>query len=145
METYHTVAGLSRVDAAYLAGIVDGEGTVTLTRKHRNENRQPAVTISNTERSLLEYVREVVGAGKITGKRTANKRHTPSYCFAIYNRQALALLEQIHPYLRTYKRKRSSIILRDYLLVTPRNGRYSEEQRLARARFEGTLLAIKAG
>jgi len=39
---------LSTVDAAYLAGFIDGEGTVTLSRKHKNENRQLAVTISNT-------------------------------------------------------------------------------------------------
>ncbi len=100
---------------------------------------------SNTERSLLEYVRDAVGAGKITGKRTASDRHTPSYCYAIYNRQALALLQQIHPYLRTYKRRRSPIILTEYLLVTPRNGRYSEQQPAARAAFEQSVLAIRAG
>lgn len=33
-------------DAAYIAGLIDGEGTVTLTRKHRNENRQLCVSIS---------------------------------------------------------------------------------------------------
>ena len=32
---------LSEVEAAYVAGIIDGEGTVTLTRTHRGENRRP--------------------------------------------------------------------------------------------------------
>jgi hypothetical protein len=41
---------LSKTDAAYIAGLIDGEGTVTLTRKHRNENRQiasPSAALKN--------------------------------------------------------------------------------------------------
>lgn len=35
---------LSQPDAAYIAGLIDGEGTITLTRKYRGGNRQLAVT-----------------------------------------------------------------------------------------------------
>jgi hypothetical protein len=31
---------LSATEAAYIAGIVDGEGTITLTRTHRDEGRR---------------------------------------------------------------------------------------------------------
>jgi len=89
---------LRAVDAAYIAGLIDGEGTVTLTRKHRNENCQLAVTISNTEKRLLDFVLVTVGAGKITRKRTTSNLHSPSFTYAVYNRQALDLLEQIKPY-----------------------------------------------
>ncbi len=143
MNTHILHNRLSQTDAAYIAGLIDGEGTITLTRKHRNENRQLAVTISNTERPLLDYVLETIGAGKITGKRTTSERHTPSFTYAIYNRQALNLLEQIHPYLRTYKSKRSSIILENYLALTPRNGKYSERQLQMRTEFEQRVLATK--
>jgi hypothetical protein len=102
---------LSAVDAAYLAGFIDGEGTITLSRKHKNENRQLAVTISNTERQILEFCLDVIGAGKITNKRTSKSHHTPSFTYAIYNRQALAILGQIEPYLRSYKVKRAKLIL----------------------------------
>jgi len=54
MNTYRQVQPLSKVDAAYIAGLIDGEGTVTLTRKHKNENRQLCISISNTEKNLLE-------------------------------------------------------------------------------------------
>ena len=69
MGACRTVSVLSIPDAAYIAGLIDGEGTVTLGRKHANENRQLAVTISNTERRLLDYVITTVGAGKITKKK----------------------------------------------------------------------------
>ena len=51
---------LRAVDAAYVAGLTDGEGTVTLTRKRCNESRQLAVTISN--KALLDFVLGAVGA-----------------------------------------------------------------------------------
>ena len=62
---------LSDTEAAYLAGIIDGEGTITLTRTHRGENRRPVVSISSTELSLLLDVRSVVGAGRITSRINA--------------------------------------------------------------------------
>ena len=139
------VKSLSLPDAAYIAGLIDGEGTITLTRKHRNENRQLSVSISNTDRDLLEFVYQSVGAGKITRKCTAKNHHTPSYTYAIYNRQALNVLEQIYAYLRTYKRERATLILRDYLQLTPRNGKYTDQQKAARECFESAVLAIKSG
>jgi hypothetical protein len=44
---------LSETEAAYVAGIIDGEGTITLTRTHRGEGRRPIVSISSTELPLL--------------------------------------------------------------------------------------------
>ena len=44
MAEYRKFKGLAETDAAYIAGLIDGEGTVTLTRKHRNKNRQLCVS-----------------------------------------------------------------------------------------------------
>ncbi|MEJ2061326.1 MAG: LAGLIDADG family homing endonuclease [Gammaproteobacteria bacterium] len=144
MATYKTTNQLNAVDAAYIAGLIDGEGTITLTRKHRNENRQLVISISNTEEALLKFVLDSVGVGKITSKRISQAHHTPSFTYAIYNRQALGLLKQVHPFLKTYKAKRAEIILRDYLALTPRNGKYTEQRHQARAQFEYAVLGIKA-
>lgn len=142
MTTCKSTHPISAQDAAYIAGLVDGEGTITLTRKHKNENRQLAVTISSTERYLLEFVQKSVGVGKITNKRVSKPHHQPSFAYAVYNRQALALLEQIQPYLRSYKSKRCSLALKEYLKLTPRNGKYSEQLKSARSQFEVEFLGI---
>lgn len=139
-----TVNELSVIDAAYIAGLIDGEGTVTLTRRHRNENRQLCVTISSTERQMLEFTRQTLNAGKITNKSISSIRHAPSYTYTIANRQALNLLRQIEPFLKSYKRLRVSLILRDYIRLTPRNGKYSPAVRSERRAFERAVLAIKA-
>ncbi|MGB5543873.1 MAG: LAGLIDADG family homing endonuclease [Gammaproteobacteria bacterium] len=134
---------LRECDAAYLAGLIDADGTVTLTRKHLGATRHAAVTISNTNRKLLEFVAETVGAGKITSKRAVRKSHSSSFVFSIYNRQALDLLRAIHPYLHTYKARRAELILSDYLQLTPRSGKYGKESKLARRNFEKAVLGIK--
>lgn len=139
---------LSATEAAYVAGIIDGEGTITLTRVHRPEGRgPPVVSISSTELPLLRYIRSIIGAGRITGKMTARTHHSPSFAYVISTRQALALLAQVSRYLRTYKLQRCRLLLEEYLAVTPRNGRYTPAQRAAKELFEARFfaLSIRAG
>jgi hypothetical protein len=58
------IAALTPETCAYIAGLIDGEGTITLTREHRGENRRLVVSIANTELALLNFVRQPVGAGR---------------------------------------------------------------------------------
>jgi len=135
---------LSKQDFAYIAGLIDGEGTVTLTRKHKKENRQLCISISSTEKCLLEFVLRATGVGKITNKKTGKPNHAASFAYAVYNRQALSLLENVEPFLKSYKRKRARLILSDYLKFTPRNGKYNDGLLVRKHCFEENVLAIKA-
>jgi hypothetical protein len=54
---YRTVKQLSHVDAGYIAGLSNGQGTVALSRKHRSDN-QLSISISSTEPVMLESVLE---------------------------------------------------------------------------------------
>ena len=130
--------------AAYIAGLVDGEGTITLSRIHRNERRRPVVCISNNELPILRFVLAATGAGKVTSKRTYHPLHAASYTYQISSRQALELLRQIKRFLRSYKARRAQLILDNYLAVTPRTGKYSAGAAAARDAFEAELLAIRA-
>ena len=142
MSEYKRVHVLSKAESAYLAGIIDGEGTVTLTRRNKNAQRQLAVTITSTDRPLLEYVLQVIGVGKITNKKMHKSNHSPAYTYQVFNRQALSVLKQVVPFLRTYKRDRAQIALDRYLSVTPRNGKYSIEMLEAKEKFNDTFFAF---
>lgn len=145
LAIYRTVQRLAPEAAAYVAGLVDGEGTITLSLEHRGERRRIVVSISNTDRALLEFVRETVGAGWITAKRTYSERHTPSFAYKITNRQALDLLSQIARYLKTYRARRAEMAIQHYVALTPRNGKYPEEVRRKRGEFEREFLAVGPG
>jgi hypothetical protein len=142
MPSYKETRDLAAADAAYIAGLVDGEGTITLSRRHAQDRRQLVVSIANTETPLLDFVLDRVGAGKITRKRISAAHHTPSYCYSIANRQALALVAQLQPYLRSHKRDRASLALSTYLRVTPRNGKYTAAIEQDRWAFEREFFAI---
>jgi hypothetical protein len=144
MTTYKSAKSLRPEIAAYVAGLIDGEGTITLTRSHAGGNRQLMVHIANTELPMLQFVHEQVGAGKITRKRAVSERHTPSFCYSIANRQALSVLQQVAPYLRSHKCRRARLILDQYLRLTPRNGKYTSALLAQRNRFEQEVLAITA-
>ncbi len=143
MTTYRVANQLSTAEAAYIAGLVDGEGSITLTRKHRNENRHLGLTISSTELPLLDFVLKTTGVGKITNKERSQYHHSHSFAYAVYNRQALQVLQQIFPYLLSYKSARCALVINDYIKFTPRNGKYSPQLRAARQRFENRFLSIK--
>jgi hypothetical protein len=144
MPAYREVRLLSVAEAAYLAGLIDGEGTVTLSRKHAGDMRQLVVSISNTELPILEFALLSIGAGKLSNKGTSKAHHTPSYAYALWNRQALALLGQVEPYMRSYKRERARLVLKDYVRLTPRNGRYTDAMQAERRIFEDSLLGLRA-
>ncbi len=55
-------------------------------KKHKNDNRQLVVSISNNDRKLLVSAKDIIGAGKITGKRTTSDRHKQNFTYSVSNR-----------------------------------------------------------
>ncbi|RLQ23879.1 hypothetical protein DWB85_00220 [Seongchinamella sediminis] len=140
---YRVAKKLTTAEAAYIAGLVDGEGSVTLTRKHQNENRHLGLTISSTELQLLQFVVDASGVGNISNKQASKPNHSHSFAYGVYNRQALQVVEQIYPHLLSYKADRCALVLRDYLRLTPRNGKYTSELTKERMQFESQFLSIR--
>lgn len=139
---YKKVRKLSIAERAYLAGIIDGEGSITLTVKQKGGTRHLVISVSNTDKALLGYLRKIIGAGKLINKRSYKSHHRPAYTYSIWNRQALTVLRQVAPYLRTYKSRRARIAIVQYVSVTPRNGKYNDGLRKKREGFVGAFFSI---
>ncbi|MEY2192917.1 LAGLIDADG family homing endonuclease [Neobacillus sp. BF23-41] len=131
-------------EAAYIAGIIDGEGSITLTRMHENENRRPCITVASTDKELLVYIRSLTD-GTINSKKNYNpERHKDSYTLTIKKKDSVVtLLKKISPYLRVdKKRKRALWILENYEKVTPRNGKYNSLLLTKKIAFEDNFFRI---
>ncbi|MCE2394555.1 LAGLIDADG family homing endonuclease [Candidatus Poribacteria bacterium] len=63
---------MTDVEKAYLAGIIDGEGTVTLTRRRKNQMPSPQISVSNTHLELLEYIQLLLTVDAYKPKRSHN-------------------------------------------------------------------------
>jgi hypothetical protein len=142
MSRYKKASCLTKVQAAYIAGLMDGEGTITLSKRHRNEHRQLVISISNNEKCLLDYVISVAGVGVISKKSDARSKNI-NYSYKVSNRQALELLSQINPYLHSYKKERAECVLKHYLVLTPRNGKYSRALLERRTDFIDSFFSIR--
>jgi len=135
---------MNAISAAYIAGLIDGEGTITLGRIHKGDNRQLVVSISSSELNLLRHVKDIIGVGKITNKKIYKDRHNQSYAYSLTNIQALELIKQISTYLHGYKRLRAELVLKHYKALTPRNGKYSPGLLEKRENFIKEFFSITA-
>ncbi len=135
---------LNERDLAYIAGFVDGEGTVTLGKIHQSKFRVPLVEIPNTERSILDWIAAKLPKGAtISGKKVYQDHHTPSYCLAYRYDAALVVLEWIIEYMKHPKKKaRARYILTHYKRITKRNGKYNAKEKTNKLDFESVFFAI---
>lgn len=116
---------LSDTEAAYAAGIVDGEGSIYFSRNHKTRWPSPIVSVASTDRELLEWLRARVG-GTIIQKRTYQPQHARSYDWKLTDRRALEFLKLVQPFLVIQRKQvRCEMLLTKYLECTPRNGRYT--------------------
>jgi hypothetical protein len=116
---------LKEAKKAYLAGIIDGEGTVTLTKHHRNETPSPSVSVANNNLELLEWIKGLVG-GTIISKKKRKVHHHDSYAWTIRSDKAIKLLKDIKRYL-IVKKPQADLIIKKYKSVTHRSGKYTPE------------------
>ncbi len=118
---------LCDTEAAYAAGILDGEGSIQFARQRKLRWPSPIVSVSSTDRELLEWFRSHLG-GSIIRKRTYKSHHLPSFDWKLTDRRAIEFLKIVRPFL-VIRRKiaRCDLLLASYLECTPRNGRYSPE------------------
>ncbi|WP_246010269.1 LAGLIDADG family homing endonuclease [Bacillus yapensis] len=131
-------------EASYLAGIIDGEGSITLTRIHKNEHRRPCITIASTDKELLDYVSSLTGGIVLNKKNYNPEKHKDSYTLTIKKKQkVIEILELITVFRRVEKKKqRAKWILDNYDKVTPRNGKYSLELLEEKLLFEEKFFEI---
>ena len=86
-------------DYSYLAGIVDGEGSILITCYHHHGRKSWRIklTISNTSKRIIDKVIDAFG-GYCTESRRKGANFV-LYQWDIYGKHARKALEEIKPYL----------------------------------------------
>lgn len=123
---------LTEIEKAYIAGILDGEGSIMLTTLHKNQTPSPVVAIASTDKELLDWLKEKIG-GSICIKPPRKETHNVSWDWKIAHNLALEFLKDILPYMRIQRKiRRAELLLSEYKNLTPRNGKYSSEMLAAK-------------
>lgn len=95
-------------DLAYLAGIVDGEGYITISGVTTKANRGAIrVGVTNTYKPLIDWLLEYGGSVKAKPEgRVGSLGKLPCYHWGVTARlEILALLKSIEPYMRIKRDK----------------------------------------
>jgi len=103
----------------WLAGLLDGEGTITAKRRKRKAdiiNIQPMIVLNSTSLELLKKVRDILGCGTIVAHSPSYTKKHPNWnfvwrleikgSFAVYT-----VLKQVYPYL-IVKRRHAEIVMK---------------------------------
>lgn len=99
------VAQLSDIDAAYIAGIIDGDGCIYVTAvgPERSRTVYPSVVVAMTHLGVIKWLQERLGAGTIKKHNTSTRRKNPhwkeQFRVQLVGRRAQLLCGKILPYL----------------------------------------------
>lgn len=111
---------MSKLTAAYLAGLIDGEGSIEI-RKIKNDSssngiyHRPRIRIAVTDRDIIQWLKNSFG-GYIYIQRNSNKhiKWKDAYCWVVANQKLVSeIIEKIYPYLRI--KKSNAEILKKFL------------------------------
>lgn len=112
-----TVPDLSSESAAYLAGIIDGEGSITIKKGKRGAT----ISVCNTSFALMEWLMKITGRPRVYRRKVQTSAIVKARCdifvFEITGaRDVLYLLRATLPYL-TIKRDRAENAISQLLKV----------------------------
>lgn len=102
---------LSIEDAAYIAGILDGEGSISLGRTKDGKRYTPSVTIVNGKVALMRYLVETTGLGHVIRRDRQDLPNARiSYQWQLRLDEVIPFLSQVTPHLRL-KQQQATLLM----------------------------------
>lgn len=108
----YIVPKLSKIEWSYIAGIIDGEGTVGMA------GNCPQLSIYNTAKVLMKWLKNKLNQSRLyeykkRGETNKGRKYKTLYSIRISQKKGvLALLRKLIPYLKIKKRKSYNMVMR---------------------------------
>lgn len=118
---------------AYVAGIVDGEGSILMLSTHYGTKYNPTVVISNCDRKLMDYLHKIIKLGKVRTEKKKEPRRTQYKLIIGTHLEIFSFLKEIKKFLVS-KKELASLMIKycrsrlDRGLKRGRNIIYTEEE-----------------
>lgn len=113
---------LSETDKAYIAGLFDGEGCISIgVRKPLIANREKTpqycmqVKIDMCSESLIRFLHSKIGYGSFYVSKKKNPKHNTSYSLSFSANQSVRLFNDIKEYL--ILKKQSAILYLEFCSI----------------------------
>lgn len=99
-----------REQYAWLAGIIDGEGSIVITRPRQSQQRggtlyyRLQLRVAMTDKATITYIHELTEKCGFMGKHTPkNPKHRPDYKWSVQGEKLASILRRCLPFLHTKK------------------------------------------
>lgn len=113
LERKPEIRKFKKWEASWLAGVIDGEGSIGLY-DFGKEGRRVSITLANTNREFVLRAREIIGCGSTVFRinlHLSHKGRKPMYMYCLKgSNRCYWALKQIIPYLIIKKIKAMEII-----------------------------------
>jgi hypothetical protein len=132
------------LDLAYLAGIIDGEGCISILRHARTTHYDVRLGIVNTSTDLIVWINDTFGPGVLHVKPKQVAHWKTSYEWCIGSISAYLILKSVLPMLRV-KSKQAQIAMRFVELVHSKScqqQRVSEQHLAEREKLRLELISL---
>jgi len=100
---------LSKVELAYVAGLIDGEGTVSI-RRMAGKKIKPHFRIANTSVTLMDWLSRVLNGPSTYIARSKTSAGVPMHQYTVQGLSNLPLYEALLPYL-VIKRPQMELVI----------------------------------
>ncbi len=104
---------MTETDKAYIAGLIDGEGYISIFRhfhpKRKISSYRVSVGITNTDRELILWLYSKLGGHFVDGRNTRDNWKM-RYDVIWYSRKARTVLDMVLPYLKSKKLKAEIVL-----------------------------------
>ena len=123
----------------YISGFFDADGYITMVRPNKNKNKTLVVGFTNVEFDLITDIKTFIDnelgiKGVVSKKKSRKETHSDSYDLKYTYNSALKVIEKIDT-IHPKKRHRKSIVTEQYIKLTPRNGKYTEDMKEKREKM----------
>jgi len=136
---YHTIK--AERDRAYIAGLVDGEGCITILKTKSShcdsQSYPPIVQVRMCDIEAIDYFAMLLGAKRseaelYNSQKSANQR--PAYSVKATSQKAMDLIADIYPYLRV-KRPQAIVAYNHQLFRNKTNYQQRNQEQVERESF----------
>jgi len=117
-------------ELAWAAGLFDGEGCITISRQRPGTGRRESLNyrlflkVTMGHRPTIERLVAIFSVGSIhPWCDSSDREHNPAYSWWVASRQAVAVIEQLRPYLVTKAIEADLALEWGRLPLAPRGGR----------------------
>ena len=102
--------GSSNENYAYAAGLIDGEGQVSIIKRLERKGGVPTIVVEMSSYDVIIHLRDTFNLGKIHRCKKRKDHHKQTWRWKVTYRQAHSVARKIYPYIREKKDKMYCIL-----------------------------------